>query len=214
MDRQNGIPDMCMHYSGTELELPVLHPQEFQNGTPAYVYKTGSAKLGCVTWLNILSLRIGSSPVWWWNYGNDVSNRLNSLSSAEISAIQRMQTVSPLVMDVSARNFLCGVEYAGMYLLPVALRCSPPVVLISLMMNMKNSKHISLIVPSLWHGISPAIKSCPYRTASSVGVVYVNNDTVVIDGDTLGFSSDNSTQVKSSGGRLYRNPVWTGPYAE
>lgn len=45
------------------------------------------------------------------------------------------------------------------------------------------------------------ISSCdkvdaPYRTASSVGVVYLNNDTVVIDSDTLGFTTDNSTPGK------------------
>lgn len=65
-------------------------------------------------------------------------------------------------------------------------------------MNMKNSKHISLIVlTALFVWISSCDKvDAPYRTASSVGVVYVNNDTVVIDGDTLGFSSDNSTPGK------------------
>ena len=36
----------------------------------------------------------------------------------------------------------------------------------------------------------------PYRTTTSVGVVYINNDTVVIDGDTLGFNSDNTNPGK------------------
>lgn len=54
---------------------------------------------------------------------------------------------------------------------------------------------LALICAGIW------ISSCdkvdaPYRNAASVGVVYLNNDTVVIDGDTLGFNSDNSTPGK------------------
>ena len=92
-------------------------------------------------------------------------------------------------MDVSG-NFLCGWSMPDMYLLPVAaLSITSSFNFINDEQKIQNiSVWLSLRLSVGW------ISSCdkvdaPYRTASSVGIVYVNNDTVVIDGDTLGFSS-------------------------